>query len=86
MQPLNIVLLCPADIAPYVATMANITAWLKRKNISALQQEESSWPNICLVQTMGSTWLLVCFAKNYVGQTKNKFSITWNSHPNKQLA
>jgi len=42
MQPLKIVLLRPADIAPYVATMANITAWLKRKIISALRQEESS--------------------------------------------
>jgi len=29
MHPLKIVLLRPADIVPYVATMANITAWLK---------------------------------------------------------
>jgi len=41
MQPLNIVLR-PADIALYVTTMANITTWLKRKIISALQQEELS--------------------------------------------
>jgi len=41
MQPLKIVLR-PADIAPYVTTMANITAWLKRQIITALQQEELS--------------------------------------------
>jgi len=28
---LKVVLLRPADIAPYVASMLNITAWLKRK-------------------------------------------------------
>jgi len=54
----------PCKIAPYVATTVNITTWLKRKIISALRQEESSWPNICLVQTMGSTSPLVYFAKN----------------------
>ena len=37
---------------------------IERKIISALRQEESSWPNVCLVQTMGFTWPLVCFAKN----------------------
>jgi len=42
MQPLKIALLRPADIAPNVATMVNITAWLKRKFISAFRQEESS--------------------------------------------
>jgi len=62
MQPLKIVRLRPADTAPYVATMVNITVWLKRKSISALRQEESSWPNVCLVQTMGSTWPRVCKA------------------------
>jgi len=36
MQLLKIVLLRPVDIAPYVANMANITAWLKRNIISAL--------------------------------------------------
>ena len=64
MQLLKIVLLRPVDIAPYVANMANITAWLKRNIISALWQEESSWANVCLVQFMGSMCPLVCFAKN----------------------
>jgi len=42
MKLLKVVLLRLADIAPYVATMVNIAAWLKSKIISALRQEESS--------------------------------------------
>jgi len=64
MQPLMIVLLGPAEITPYVATMVNITAWLKRKINSALQQKESSRPSVCLVRTVGSSSPLVCFVKN----------------------
>jgi len=66
MQPLKIALLRPADIAPNVATMVNITAWLKRKFISAFRQEESSWPNVCLVQTTGSTRYICMYRKKFL--------------------
>jgi len=77
MQPLMIVLLGPAEITPYVATMVNITAWLKRKINSALQQKESSRPSVCLVRTVGSSSPLVCFVKNpnCIGNRHNKVAL-----------
>ena len=80
MQPLKVVLLRPADIAPYVATM-----------VSMIEKEDylcTPTGRIKLTQRLSCAnygiYVATCllWKEQYVGQTKNKFSVTWIAHRN----